>query len=183
MVIDMGDGTTELCLMSLGGIVDIATIRIGGHTLDGAISGWIRESHGLIIGERSTEELKIAVGSAVAQSAPRSMRVRGRDMNSAIPREIQVSSSDIQAALQPALAGIVEGIRQMMDRLSPDLAGDLSSHGVVLCGGSALLNGMASFLRKQTGIPVVLAQDPLRATVTGAGWLLEERSHLERVLL
>jgi rod shape-determining protein MreB len=183
MVIDMGDGTTELCLMSLGGVVEIATVRIGGHTLDGAIAGWIRESHGLLIGERTTEALKIGVGSAVTQSKPKTMRVRGRDINSAIPREIEVSSSDIQAALQPALAGIVEGIRQMMNRLSPDLAGDLSSHGVVLSGGSALLAGMVSFLRNQTGTPVVLAQDPLRATVTGAGWLLEERGHLERVLL
>ena len=183
MVMDMGGGSTELCVMSLGGIVDSSTIGIGGHTLDEAVKGWIREHYGLLLGERSTEALKVGVGSATAQPRQQAMRIRGRDINSAIPKEIEIRSSDIQAALQPALAGIVEGMRQLLNRLSPDLAGDLAENGVVLTGGTALLSGMVEHLRDQTGTPMVLAQDPLRATVNGAGWLLDEQQHLERVLL
>jgi rod shape-determining protein MreB len=183
MVIDMGGGTTEVCVMSLGGVVDLTTIRVGGHTLDAAITGWIRERHGLMVGERITEELKVNVGTAIQTPRPRSTRIRGRDMNSAVPRETEILSTDLLAAVQPALSSIVEGIRQMMNRLSPDLAGDLSQQGVVLSGGASMLRGMEAFLRQQTGTPMVLAQDPQRATVTGAGWLLEERTHLERVLL
>ena len=183
MVVDIGDGSTEICVMSLGGVVEMSTIGIGGHTFDEAIAGWIREQHGVLLGERLTEELKLGLGSAVDLPQPCSMLVRGQDLSSAIPRELEAKSTELTAAIQPALAGLVEGIRQMVNRLSPDLAGDLASHGVVLSGGSSMLEGIVPFFRSQTGIPIVRAEDPLRATVTGAGWLLEDRQQLDRLLL
>lgn len=187
-VIDMGGGVTEVAVVSLGGVVDSTTIRAGGDLLDGAIAAWVRDHHNVLIGGRTAEEVKLAVGSAVPlpASAPaerRATRVTGRDLTSGIPREITVTSDDVLTAIRDPLRVVVEGIRQILSRLSPELAGDVADNGLVLTGGTALLHGMDRFIGEQTGLPVVLADDPRRATAMGAGALLDDPESLDRLAL
>jgi len=183
LVVDLGGGVTEVVLLSLGGVVDSTSVRSAGDTMDGAIAAWVRDHHNVLIGARSAEEVKLAVGTASPQSAPAETQVTGRDLTSGIPREVTVRAEDIRTAIQEPLQAIVEGIRQVLARATPEVAGDIADNGIVLTGGAALLRGMDRFLSDTTGLPVVIADDPRRATATGAGLLLDDDETLERCSL
>jgi rod shape-determining protein MreB and related proteins len=182
-LIDLGGGITEVVVLSLGGVVDSTTIRAAGDTLDGAIAAWVRDHHNVLIGGRSAEEVKLAVGCAQTLDTPGTARITGRDLTSGIPREVEVTSDDVLAAVRPSLHVIVEGVRQVLSRISAELAGDIADNGLVLTGGTALLPGFDRFLSQETGLPVVVADDPKRATAIGAGMLLEDPETLDRVAL
>jgi rod shape-determining protein MreB len=183
VLIDLGGGITEISVVSLGGIVDCATVRVGGHSFDSAIANWVRERHNVLIGARTAEEVKAAVGFAVHVPGGGEVRATGRDLTTGIPREVVISAADTCVAVQPALHAVVEGLRQLLSRLSPELAGDVADRGLVLSGGSALLSGLDTWMREQTGLPVVLVDDPRRATVLGAGKLLDDAEALSRLAL
>jgi rod shape-determining protein MreB len=177
MVVDVGGGTTGIGVLSLGGIVACTSLRIGGTHLDQAIVRWVKEHCEVQIGDRTAEQIKRDVGSSHTAVAT----VKGRDLRTGIPRDIRVGSEDVQQALAEPLAKIVEGLRSVMERVTPELAADVLEHGLVLCGGSALLGVLQETIRSSTGLPVLLAEDPMRCVVIGAGRLLEDAEVLARV--
>ena len=183
MVIDVGGGTTEVGIISLGGPVVTKSAQIGGKHFDGAITNWIRDRHNVLVGSRTSEDTKLKVGCAVTADKGRSARITGRDLSSGIPREIEVTSDDISEALSGCLEQIVECLRETLKESPPELAADIIDQGLVLCGGSALLPGLDRYLREHTGLPIVMSEDPRRSTALGAGRLLEDQTTLTRVAL
>ena len=183
VVVDIGGGVTEIAVLSLGGLVDSTSVRVAGSALDAAIAAWVREHHNILLGARTAEEVKLAVGCATPRSEPRRARFTGRDLGSGLPRELTLSSDDLLNALRGPLTAIVEAIRQVLARTSPEIAGDIAELGLVLTGGTALLPGLDVWIRDQTGLAVVVAEDPERATCQGAGALFEQQEILERLAL
>ena len=181
LVVDVGGGTTEVGVISLGGMVSSASIRVAGDALDRAISEWVRKRHNVLIGERTAEEVKCRVGCAVLPDEVKRVSVRGRDLGTGIPREISVDSADACEALQEPLGQILEALRQTLGSTPPELSADIVDQGLVLCGGTALLPGLSTLIRDQTDLPVVIAEDPRRCAVLGAGHLLEDAEMLSRV--
>lgn len=181
LIIDIGGGTCEVGVISLGGVVASSSIRIAGDSLDRAIAEWVRRRHNVLIGERTAEEIKLKVGCAIVPDQLRQIQVKGRDLATGIPREITVDSADACEAMADPLASIIEALRSTLERTPPELAADIVDQGMVLCGGTALLPGLPELLRDQTGLPVVLAEDPRRCTVLGAGRLLDDPETLHRV--
>jgi rod shape-determining protein MreB len=183
MVIDVGGGTTEVGIISLGGSVVTRSAQVGGKHFDSAITAWIRERHNVLVGSRTSEDTKLQVGCAITSEDTRKMRVTGRDLSTGIPREIEVTSDDVSEALSDCLEQIVECLRETLKESPPELAADIIDQGLVLCGGSALLPGLDRYLRDRTGLPIVLSEDPRRSTALGAGKLLEDQAALSRVAL
>ena len=183
LVVDLGGGVTEVALLSLGSVVDSTSIRAAGATLDGAIAAWIRDHHNVLIGARAAEEVKLAVGSARPRPNAAETQVTGRDLTSGIPREVTVRAEDVLAAIRDPLRVVVEGIRQVLARATAEIAGDIADNGIVLTGGTALLGDIDRYISDATGLPVVIADDPRRATAMGAGLLLDDDETLERVAL
>ncbi|MCK6502352.1 rod shape-determining protein [Myxococcota bacterium] len=182
MVVDIGGGTTEIGLISMGGVVVNASVRAAGDHLDRALVAAIQQRHNTLIGERTAEELKLRIGRALpAADDVTPLRVKGRDLGTGIPRDVTITSAEVVAAFQPVLEEIVEGIRRALSRTPPELAADVLQQGFVLCGGGALLPDIDALLRARTGVPVVMAEDPRRCAVIGAGDLLEDPETLERV--
>jgi rod shape-determining protein MreB len=180
MVMDVGCGTTGIAILSLGGLVVTSSIRVGGARFDAAIGAWVKERHKVVISDRTAEQLKREVGSCIAGGGG-TATVRGRDVATGIPREIRVTSDDMAQALAAPLDKLVEALRGVMDRATPEIAADVLEHGMVVCGGGALLRGFTERLRDRTGIPVILAEDPMRAVVLGAGKMLEQPELLDRL--
>ncbi|MCP4915796.1 MAG: rod shape-determining protein [Proteobacteria bacterium] len=183
LVVDIGGGTTEVAVISLGGAVAAQSLRIAGDAMNHAIIEWLKEHHGIHIGDRAAEALKLDIGTAVRLKENLASTVKGRDVASGIPRQEQVRSEDVRGALQKPLQQIVEAIRRVLEGTSPELSGDILERGLVLCGGGSLLRGMDLYLRETTGLPVNRAEDPLRCTVVGAGKALEDSHILERIRL
>lgn len=181
LVIDIGGGTTEICVISLGGIVEVASVPVAGNAFDTAIAAWIRERHNVLVGERSAEEVKLAVGCALPGVHSRRTRVTGRDLTTGIPREVEVTSDDIAEGVRGPLHRVVEALRQLLSQLPPELSSDIADRGIVLSGGSASLPGMGRYLGEMTGLAVVQAEDPHRATACGAGRLLDDPEALGRL--
>jgi rod shape-determining protein MreB len=181
MVIDVGGGTTEVGIISLGGVVVTRSAQVGGNHFDSAITQWIRDRHNVLVGQRTSEDTKLQVGSAVHSEHTRQTRVTGRDLSSGIPREIQITSDDISDAISDCLDQVVECLRSALKESPPELAADITDQGLVLCGGSALLPGLDRFLRDRTGLPIVLSEDPRRSAAIGAGFLLDDQATLDRV--
>ena len=181
MVIDVGGGTTETGIISLGGVVVTHSAQVGGNHFDSAITEWIREQHNVLVGRRTSEDTKLQVGCAVRGMQDRTVSVTGRDLSTGIPREIQLSSDDISEALPQCLEQIVECLRSALKESPPELAADIAAQGMVLCGGSALLPGLDHYLRDQTGLPIVVSEDPRRSAALGAGRLLNDLSMLSRL--
>ncbi len=173
MIVHLGGGVTEATVISLGGIVASASARVGGARLDAAIASHVRQRHGLAIGERTAEELKLAVGSAFPTEEQRSVDIRGRDVASGLPREVRVSSNDVTEAMQEDLDAIVNTARQVLQETPPELAADIIDKGIVLSGGTALLRNLDKLLAKATQVPVTVADDPLRCVIQGIGVALE----------
>lgn len=173
MVIDIGGGRTEAAVISLFGIVASESVRIAGDRLDDAIAQYIKRRHNLVIGERTAEEVKIAIGSAVPLDEELTTGVRGRDQITGLPRTITLRSSEVTQAIQEHLATIVQTSRRVLERTPPELASDVIDRGIVLTGGGALLRGLDQLILQETGVPVHVADDPLRCVAKGAGMALD----------
>ena len=183
MVVDVGGGTTEVAVISLGGIVTSLSVRTAGDDLDNAIVQWMKKEHALLLGERTAEEVKMSLGSAWPAADEPEAEIRGRDMVSGLPRTVTVSSADIRAALEEPISGIVDAVRATLDQTPPELAGDIMDRGIVLTGGGALLRGLDELIRHETGMPVHVAQDPLISVALGAGRCVEQFEALQQVLI
>ncbi len=183
MVADIGGGTTEVAVIALGGIVTSRSIRIGGDEMDEAIIQYSRRAYNLLIGERSAEEIKIAVGSAYPLNDEQVVDVRGRDLLSGLPRTIRMTSTEIREAMAEPIQAIVEAVKQTLERTPPELAADIVDRGIVLTGGGALLRGMDRLLAEETGMPVTVTDDPLIDVAMGTGRVLEEIETLRKILI
>ncbi|MFN8194588.1 MAG: rod shape-determining protein [Nocardioidaceae bacterium] len=183
MVVDIGGGTTEVAVISLGGIVTSLSIRTAGDDLDQALVGWLKKEHSLMLGERTAEELKISAGSAFPRAGEPAAEVRGRDLVSGLPRSVVVSSAEVRQALEEPLNAIVDAVRVTLDQTPPELAGDVMDRGIVVTGGGALLPGIDDRLRHETGMPVHVADHPLTSVAIGAGRCVEEYDALQQVLV
>jgi len=183
MVVDVGGGTTEVAVISLGGVVTSMSIRTAGDDLDASIVSWMKKEYSLMLGERTAEEVKIELGSAFPLAREPEADVRGRDLVSGLPRSVPVSSAEVRQALEEPLQDIVDAVRTTLDKTPPELAGDIMDRGLVLTGGGALLRGLDERLRHETGMPVHVADDPLHSVAIGAGRCVEEFEALQQVLV
>lgn len=183
MVIDIGGGTTDVAVISLGGVVNARSRRVGGNEVDDAILAGVRAGHDLLLGERSAETIKVAVAAAAPLPEPLRTRVRGRDLSTGLPRTITLESAEVREMIESVVVQIVQVVVEVLDLCPPELAGDLLEHGAVLAGGSAQLRGLDQRLQRELGIPVRVADDPRRAVIRGAGACVDDFRSLERVLV
>ncbi|MDR0664673.1 MAG: rod shape-determining protein [Helicobacteraceae bacterium] len=181
LVVDIGGGTTEIGVVSLGGLVISKSIRVAGDKLDTAIIDYIKRKHNLLVGERVAEEIKIEIGNAVAPREQLSMFVKGRDQITGLLAGIEFTSDDAREALQDTLKDILDALKDVLEVTPPDLAGDIVENGIILAGGGALLKGIDKFLSEATRLPVYVAEDPLLAVAKGAGRVLEEIDFLQQI--
>ncbi len=182
MVVDMGGGTTEVAVISLGGIVVSRSIRIGGDELDEAIISWVKKEYNVMLGERTAEQVKMAIGSAWPYADEPAAEVRGRDLISGLPKTIVLSSPEVREAIEEPVQAIVDAVKFTLDKTPPELAADIMDRGIVLTGGGALLRGLDMRLASETGMPIVTADRPLQSVVLGSGACLEEFDVLGVVL-
>jgi rod shape-determining protein MreB len=181
MIVDIGGGTCDVAVISLGGIVCSRSVRVAGDKMDEAILQHVKRKYNLLIGERTAELVKIAIGTAYPTEEELTMEIKGRDLVAGMPRTLTVTSSEIREALGEPLSGIVEAVKVTLERTPPELAGDIAERGIVLAGGGALLKNLDVLLREETGLAVYLAADPLTAVVVGVGKALEEMAVLRQV--
>jgi rod shape-determining protein MreB len=188
MIVDIGGGTTEVAVISLAGIVYAKSVRVGGDKMDEAIAQHLKRKYNLLIGERTSEAIKIQIGSAYPESSSSSkgdwaetMEVKGRDLVSGIPKTLTIGAQEIREALSEPINAIVEAVRIALERTPPELAADIVDKGIVLAGGGALLRNLDQLLREETGLPVVIAEDPLSCVVLGSGKVLDELDLLKQV--
>jgi len=180
MVIDIGGGTTDIAVLSMGDIVTAASSRIAGDSFDYEISNYIKRQHNMLIGERTAEDIKIGVATAFPGSRNEEISVRGRDMVSGLPRTLTITSDEIQKALQESIDTIVQASKNVLERTPPELSADIIDHGIILTGGGALLHGINQRLADQLKVPVVIAEDPMTCVVQGTGRMLEHLDKLSR---
>ncbi|MDQ3896071.1 MAG: rod shape-determining protein [Actinomycetota bacterium] len=182
MVVDIGGGTTEVAVISLGGIVTSQSVRIGGDELDDAIIQFIKKEYSLALGERTAEEIKIALGSAYPLEEELRAEIRGRDLVTGLPKTIVTTTEEVRRALDEPVSAIVDSVKVTLDKTPPELAADIMEAGIVLTGGGALLHGLDVRLQTETGMPIVIANNPLFSVALGAGQCLEEFNVLRQVL-
>ncbi|HPO91545.1 MAG TPA: rod shape-determining protein [Victivallales bacterium] len=182
MIVDIGGGTTEVAVISLSGIVESRSIRVAGDEMDAAICQHMKRVYNLMIGERTSEEIKLKIGSAYPIEEENFMEVKGRDLISGLPKTIKISSSEIRTALQEPITNIVEAVRMTLERCPPELAADLIDRGIMLAGGGALLRGLDRLIAEETGLPVFVAEDPLKAVANGTGAVLQEIEAMSKAL-
>ena len=183
MVVDIGGGTTEVAVISLGGIVSSQSIRVGGDELDEAIMAYVKKEHSLALGERTAEEIKITLGSAYPLPQEMYAEVRGRDLVTGLPKTLVVSTDEIRKAIAEPVSAIVDAVKVTLDKTPPELAADIIEKGIVLTGGGALLQGLGDRLHNETSMLIVTAPDPLNCVAIGAGQCLEEFDVLKHVLV
>ncbi|HNP60988.1 MAG TPA: rod shape-determining protein [Nitrospirales bacterium] len=181
MVVDIGGGTTDIAVISLGGIVYSESVRVAGDQLDGAITNYLKREYSLLIGEHMAERIKMEIGSAYPLPEKKQMAVKGRDVVSGIPRTILVDDNEIREALHDCLTTIIRAIRLALENTPPELAGDIIDRGIVLTGGGSMLQGLDNRLREETSLPIVTVDDPLTSVVLGVGKTLEEFSLLRKI--
>lgn len=174
MIVNIGGGTTEIAIISLGGIVTSKSIRSAGDKFDEAIVSYIKRNYNLAIGLRTAEEIKISIGSAYPMETEESMQIRGRDLVSGLPKTIKVTSTEILEALREPVGAIIEGVKSTLEKTPPELASDIMDRGIMVSGGGANLKGIDALIRKETGMPVQIADSPLDCVVMGAGKALEQ---------
>jgi rod shape-determining protein MreB len=182
MVVDIGGGTTEVAVISYAGIVIANSIRTAGDELDNAIVQYAKKEHSILLGDRTAEELKIAIGSADEEDSELHAEVRGRDLVSGLPKVIVLTSTELRRAVDEPVSAIVDAVRDTLDKCPPELAGDIMDRGIVLTGGGALLRGLDQRLRRETGMPVLIADNPLDSVVLGSGRCVDEFDALRPVL-
>ncbi len=183
LIIDIGGGTTEIAVIALGGIVSSESIRIAGDEMTQSIVKYFRSNHNILIGERTAELIKCEVGSAMPLENELEIEVKGRDLVSGIPRAIRVSSADIRTALSESVKEIVDAVISLLEKTPPELASDIFDRGIMLSGGGALLKGLDERLKRETSLPVHIAEEPLKAVVRGTGKVLENLSDYSNVLI
>ncbi len=183
MVVDIGGGTTEVAVISLGGIVTAQSIRVGGDELDNAIIQYVKKEYSLLLGERTSEEIKMAIGSAFPMPDEPHAEIRGRDLVTGLPKTIVVSSEEIRKALEEPVNAVVDAVKTTLDKCPPELSGDIMDRGIVLTGGGALLKGLDERLRHETGMPIHIADRPLDCVALGSGKCVEEFEALQQVLI
>ena len=183
MVVDIGGGTTDVAVISLGGIVTSSSLRVAGDEIDEALISHVKSEYSLLLGERSAEDIKVAVGSVFPLREELTTRLRGRDLVTGLPKTVQVGSVEVRRAIEAPVLQIIELVRGTLDVCPPELAGDILDRGITLTGGGALLRGLDERLRHELGVPVTVADDPLRAVARGAGRCVDDFASLERVLV
>ncbi len=183
MVVDIGGGTSEIAIISLGGIVTAKSIRLGGDELDEAIVNYVKKEYSLMIGERTAEDVKIKIGSAYKEGEEMDMEIRGRDLISGLPKTMQISSSEVRDALKEPVNSIIDGIKSTLEKTPPELASDIMENGIMLTGGGALLKGLDQLVREETGMPVKIADNPLDCVAIGTGKSVEDAEIFEKVLM
>ncbi len=181
MIIDIGGGTTEVAIISLAGIVYANSSRVGGDKMDEGILNYVKRKYNLLIGERTAERIKIEIGSAYPTEELKTLVIKGRDLVAGVPKTLEVNSEDIREAVMEPVNAIVEAAKIVLERTPPELAADIADKGIVLTGGGALLENLDVLLREETGLPVMLAEDPLTAVVMGCGRCLDELDLLKDV--
>ena len=174
MVIDIGGGTTDIAVISLGGLVTYRTLKVAGDKMDDAIIQYVRRRSNILIGERTAEAIKMRIGNAHPSAAKGEMETKGRDLISGIPRSIKITADDVREALAETVQGIIQATRSVLERTPPELSADLADRGIILVGGGANLSGLDLVLREETGVPVLIAEEPLLAVVRGVGIVLED---------
>src|SRR5918992_5637600 len=182
MVVDIGGGTTEVAVISLGGMVTSQSIRIGGDELDEAIIQYIKKEYSLALGERTSEEIKIALGSACPLEEELNAEIRGRDLITGLPKTIVTTTEEIRTAIEEPLSAIVDAVKVTLDKTPPELAADIMEKGIMLAGGGALLHGLDARLQHETGMPIFVSADPLHCIAVGGGQTVEELDVLKNVL-
>ena len=183
MVVDIGGGTTEVAVISLGGIVTAQSIRVGGDEMDQAIITWVKKEYSLLLGERTAEEIKMAIGSAFQTPGEPDAEIRGRDLVSGLPKTIVVSAEEIRRAIDEPVNAIIDAVKSTLDKCPPELSGDIMDRGIVLTGGGAMLRGLDERLRYETGMPIHITEHPLDAVVMGSGKCVEDFEALQQVLI
>jgi len=185
MIVDIGGGTTEVAVISLGGIVTSRSIRIGGDEMDGSIVQYVKSNYNLMIGERTAETVKISIGSAYReeQEEDKEMEVRGRDLVSGLPKTINISSSEVTEALYEPVDSIINAVKITLERTPPELASDIMDKGIMMAGGGVMLDGLDQLLSQETDIPVHIAESPLECVVNGTSQVLEDIDKWEKVLI
>ena len=178
LVLDIGGGTTEVAVLSLGGIVYATSLRVAGDTFDDAIINYVRRRHGLLIGEATAERVKKAIGTAWIDSDHREMEIKGRDVTEGMSRSLLIGSDEVYDAISDALTQIIGVIRETLENTPPELAADIGERGMVIAGGGALIRDMDRRLMQETGLPVVVADDPLTCVARGCGRALEDMAVL-----
>lgn len=181
MIVDIGGGTTEVAVISLSGIVFSRSVRVGGDKMDEAIAQFIKRKHNLLVGERTSELIKITIGSAYPGEQSQTMEIKGRDIVAGIPKTVMITDGEIRDSLLDPINQVVEAVRVSLERTPPELASDIVDRGIVLAGGGALLRNLDVLLKEETGLPVSLADDPLTSVVMGCGRTLDEISLLRNV--
>lgn len=183
MVIDIGGGTAEIAVLSLGGIVSSGSVRIGGNRFDNSIAEYIRRKYNLAIGERTAEDVKIQIGSAMFMNQPLSMDVKGRDMVTGLPKVVTINSDDTTEALQHDLEGLIEAVKEVLHKTPPELSADVMDKGIIMSGGSSLLRNLNELFSQATGVACYVADDPLLCVAKGTGIALENLEHYKRSIL
>ncbi|MBQ8780351.1 MAG: rod shape-determining protein [Oscillospiraceae bacterium] len=182
MIVDIGGGTSEVAVISLGGIVTSRSIRIAGDAFDTAIINYIKKKYNLLIGERTAENVKIAIGSAYPMEQETEMDIKGRNLLNGLPENVKVSSSEIREALAEPLSNVIEAIKVTLEKTPPELAADIIDQGITLAGGGALIRGLDKLINKETGMPVYVAETPLDCVADGTGKVIEDIEKLHEVL-
>ncbi|MGE5405564.1 MAG: rod shape-determining protein [Candidatus Saccharibacteria bacterium] len=182
LIVDIGGGTTEVAVISLGGIVNSKSVRVAGDEMDEAIIQHLKKTYNLLIGERTAEDIKINLGSALWEGPPAHYEVRGRDLVTGLPKTVAISSDEIQKALSDPVSAIIEAIKVCLERTPPELAADIMDKGIVMAGGGSLLKGLDKLVGQETNMPVYLCDEPLSAVARGTGKVLENIEVLSRVL-
>ncbi len=183
MIVDIGGGTTEVAVISLAGIVYSKSVRVGGDKMDEAIVNFLKRKYNLLIGERTAEQIKINIGTAYPDDEIRTMNVKGRDLVAGIPKTIQIASEEIREAIAEPINTIVETVRIALEKTPPELAADIVDKGIVLAGGGALIRNLDILLREETGLPIMIADNPLCAVVLGSGKALDQIDILSSVAM
>lgn len=183
MVVDIGGGTSEIAVISLGGIVSAESVRIGGNKFDEAIVGYVKKEYNLMIGERTAEDIKISIGSTFKEDQESNMQIRGRDLISGLPKTVEISSTEVREALKEPISSIVDAIKSTLEKTPPELASDIMENGIMLTGGGALLRGLDKLIKQETGMPVTIAEGPLDCVALGTGKSVEDQEIFEKVLM
>ncbi len=183
MIVDVGGGTTEVAVISLGGIVTSQSIRIGGDELDEAIVNYIKKEFSLALGERTAEEIKIALGTGYPLEQEVYAEIRGRDLVTGLPKTVVISTTEIREAIEEPVQSIVDAVKDTLDKTPPELAADIMEKGIVITGGGALLHGLDVRLEAETGMPIIVSENPLYSVAIGSGQCLEEFEALKAVLI
>jgi rod shape-determining protein MreB len=183
MVVDIGGGTTEVAVISMGGIVTATSVRVGGDELDEGVINYVKKEFSLVLGERTAEAIKLAIGSAYPMPDEMIAEIKGRDLVTGLPKTVHITAEEVRKAIEEPVNAIVDALKNTLDRCPPELAADLMDQGIILTGGGALLKGLDERLRHETGMPVRVAKDPLYCVVLGSGRCLEEFEALKRILV